>query len=95
MNHQECLVTKVVPYGHACEQRAEEILTCQNPIVAEVQEHAPVGVPSCCVSTGEAAVRHRALEEVLDSWFGMQEEDCPLGHLLPAVLKILLPPLIW
>ncbi len=88
-------MTKVVPYGHACGQRAEEILACQNLIVAEVQENAPVGVPSCCVSTGEAVVKRRALEEVLDSGFGMQEEDCPLGHLLPAVLKILLPPLIW
>jgi hypothetical protein len=71
-------VTKVGPYGHTCGQRAEEILTCQNPIVAEVREHPPVGVPSCCVSTGEGAVQRRALEEVLVSGFGMQEEDCPL-----------------
>jgi hypothetical protein len=95
MNHQECLVKKMGPCGHACGLRAEEILTRQNPIVAEVQEHAPVGVPSCCASTGEVAVQRRALEEVLDSGFGMQEEDCPLGHLLPAVLKIPPPPLIW
>jgi hypothetical protein len=94
MNHQECLVKKMGPCGHACGPRAEEILTRQNPIVAEVQEHAPVGVPSCCAWTGEAAVQRRALEEVLDSGFGMQEEDCPLGHLLPAVLKIPPPPLI-
>ncbi len=94
MNHKECLVTKVGPYGHACGQRAEEILTCLNPIVAEVQQHTPVGVPSCCASTGEAAVQRRALEEVPDSGFGMQEEECPLGHLLPVVLKILPPPLI-
>ncbi len=85
---------KMGPYRHACGPRAEQILTCQNPIVAEVQEHAPVGVPSCCASTGEAAVRRCALEEVLDSGFGMQEEDCPLGHLLPAALKISPPPLI-
>jgi hypothetical protein len=95
MNHQECLVTKVVPYGHACRQRAEEILTCQNLIVVEVQERAPVGVPSCCVSTGEAAVQRRALEEVLDSGFGMHDEDCPLEHLPSAVLTILLLPQIW
>ncbi len=81
-------MTKAVPYGHACGQRAEEkILTCQNLIVAGVQEHAPVGAPSC-VSTGEAAVQRRGLEEVLDFGSGMQEEDCPLGHRLTAVLSI-------
>ncbi len=88
-------MTKAVPYGHACGQRAEEILTCQNLIVAGVQEHAPVGAPSCCVSTGEAAVQRRGLEEVLDSGFGIQKENCPLGHLLPALLSIPPPPLIW
>ncbi len=84
-----------MPYGHACGQRAEEILTCQNLNVVEAQELAPVGVPSCCVSTGEAVVQRRALEEIFQSGFGMQEEEGPLGHLLLAVLKILLPPLIW
>ncbi len=67
---------------------------CQNLIDAEAQMHAPVGDPSCCVSTEEAAVQRCGLEEVLDSGFGMQEEDCPLGHLLPAVLKNPLPTLI-
>ncbi len=60
-------MTKAVPYGHACGQRAEEILTCQNLIDVEAQEHAPVGAPSCCVSIGEAAVQRRSLEEILDS----------------------------
>ncbi len=92
MNYQECLATKAVPYGHACGQRAEEILTCQNLNVVEAHELAPVGAPSCCVSTGEVAAQRRGLEEVLDSWSGRHEEDCPL---LPAVLTIPPPPLIW
>ncbi len=86
---------KAGPYGHACGQRGEEILTFQNLDVVEAQELAPVGAPSCGVSTGEAAAQRRGLEEVLDSGSGMQEDDCPLGHLLPAVLKIPPPPLIW
>ncbi len=84
-----------MPYGHVCGQRAEEILTCQNPIDVEAHEHAPVGASSCCVLNWEAAVQRRGLEELLDSGFGMQEEDCPFGHLLPAVLMITPPPLIW
>jgi hypothetical protein len=47
--HQECLVSKAVPSGHACGQWAEEILTRQNLIDVKVQERVPVGAPSCCV----------------------------------------------
>jgi hypothetical protein len=93
--HQECLVSKAVLFGHACGLLAEEILTCQNPPEVEVWECAPVGVPGYCVLIEEVVVQRRAPEEVLDSGFGEQEEDCPLRHPLPAVLRILLPPLIW
>jgi hypothetical protein len=83
-----------VLFGHACGLWAEEILTCQNPPEVEVWERAPVGVPGYCVLIEEVVVQRRALEEVLDSGFG-EQEDCPSGHPLPAVLRILLPPLIW
>jgi hypothetical protein len=93
--HQECLVSKAVLFGHACGLWAEEILTCQNPPEVAVWERAPDGAPGYCVLIEEVVVQRRALEEVLDSGFGEQEEDCPLGHPLPAALRILLPPLIW
>ena len=93
--HQECLVSKAVLFVHACGQWAEEILTCQNLPEVEVGEREPVGVPGYCVSIEEVVVQRRALEEVLDSGFGEQEEDCPLGHPLPAALRIIFPPLIW
>ena len=61
---------KAVLFGHACGRWDEEILTCQNLLEVEVQEHAPVGAPWCCVLNGEVLVLHRALEEVLDSGSG-------------------------
>ena len=93
--HQECLALKAVLFGHACGLWAEEILTCQNPPEVVVWESALVGAPGYCVLIEEVVVQRHALEEVLGSGFGEQEEDCPLGHPLPAALRILLPPLIW
>ncbi len=69
---------KAVPFGYACGQWVEEILTCQNLLGVEVQELAPDGDPWCCVGIGELVVQLRIPQEVLDSGFERQAEDCPL-----------------
>ncbi len=84
----------------------DEVDAVQAHLRAGGREDSDVSESGLCRGTGarasqrplvlrEAAVQLRALEEVLDSGFGMQEKDCPLGHIFPEALRISLLPLMW